>query len=256
MASLLRNRFGIPGVISVLALFFAMLGGAYAATDGGNHSATASKSKSAGKKGPKGARGPQGLPGPAGPAGPAGPTGPTGPQGQTGAAGAKGDPGAPGAPGEEGSPWTAGGILPSEATETGTWTLGFVSEGAKPTGPFSDGLRVPISFTIPLAGPLEEGQVHYINPNGKENILNASIEPEEIASAECHGSAENPTADPGNLCVYTGALTNAEMFSQLIHNPAAGSPFVGSAASAGAYLSVAISSANAAGSGTWAVTAE
>ena len=42
MLSPLRNRFGIPGVISVIALVFAMFGGAYAATnsnDGGKATA-------------------------------------------------------------------------------------------------------------------------------------------------------------------------------------------------------------------------
>jgi hypothetical protein len=33
MLSPLRNRFGIPGVISVIAFVFAMLGGAYAANN-------------------------------------------------------------------------------------------------------------------------------------------------------------------------------------------------------------------------------
>ncbi|HKB50891.1 MAG TPA: hypothetical protein VKC63_05620, partial [Solirubrobacterales bacterium] len=68
MLSPLRNRFGIPGVISVIALVFAMLGGAYAASDNGSGKATASAKAKAGP------RGPRGKTGPAGPAGPAGPT--------------------------------------------------------------------------------------------------------------------------------------------------------------------------------------
>ena len=46
MFSPLRNRFGIPGAISVIALVFAMFGGAYAASDNsGGGKATASAKK-------------------------------------------------------------------------------------------------------------------------------------------------------------------------------------------------------------------
>ncbi|MGC1850832.1 MAG: hypothetical protein WA687_00160 [Solirubrobacterales bacterium] len=90
MLSPLRNRFGIPGVISVIALVFAMFGGAYAASDNGNDGGKATASA---KKGPRGPRGPKG---PAGPAGAQGPAGPAGAKGDTGAAGANGQNGAPG----------------------------------------------------------------------------------------------------------------------------------------------------------------
>src|SRR5260221_553574 len=68
MFSPLSNRFGIPGVISVIALVFAMLGGAYAASSnsGGGKASASAKAK-------KGPRGPKGATGPAGPAGPPGP---------------------------------------------------------------------------------------------------------------------------------------------------------------------------------------
>jgi hypothetical protein len=85
MLSSLRTRFGIPGVISVIALVFAMLGGAYAAS---NNSGAGKATASA-----KGPRGPRGKTGPAGPAGPAGPQGSAGAKGDTGAKGDKGDPG-------------------------------------------------------------------------------------------------------------------------------------------------------------------
>jgi hypothetical protein len=89
MFSLLRNRFGIPGVISVIALVFAMLGGAYAASN--DNSGKGSKaSASATKRGPRGPRGKQG------PAGPQGPAGANGAKGDTGAAGSNGANGANG----------------------------------------------------------------------------------------------------------------------------------------------------------------
>src|SRR6188768_510215 len=152
MFSTLRTRFGIPGVISAMALVFAMFGGAYAASNSsGGGKATASAKAKKGPRGPKGAKGDMG---------------PAGPQGPAGAAGAKGDAGSPGSPGangksvalvneapdnceeggftyevegsgeenevcngEEGSPWTDGGTLPSGSTETGVWGGAFPGTG-------------------------------------------------------------------------------------------------------------------------------
>jgi hypothetical protein len=168
MLSPLRSRFGIPGVISVIALVFAMLGGAYAANNSGGGKATASAKAKKGPRGPKGATGPAGPTGPAGAngkdgasgkEGPQGPAGPQGPPGTAGPAGAAGKsvtstpiPAEPtetlckgygGAEylvedalegtticnGEEGSPWTDGGTLPPGATETGF----YFGEGGKHT---------------------------------------------------------------------------------------------------------------------------
>jgi hypothetical protein len=225
MFSTLRTRFGIPGVISVIALVFAMFGGAYAASNSsGGGKATASKSKA--KKGP---RGPRGATGPAGPQGPAGPAGP---KGDTGAAGSNGSPGAPGADGKSvtGEPIAAGGacgvgvtgvkytlnaastnvcngkngkdgetgfteFLPSEKTETGVWRFvshntvvenggGEVSEKADPVQ------WVPISFPIPLSS---------------EAAGEIAVESHATAvgpSTNCPGTADEPKAAPGFLCVY------------------------------------------------------
>jgi hypothetical protein len=180
----LRNRFGIPGVISVIALVFAMFGGAYAATNSGGKATASAKAK----------KGPRGPKGPAGPAGSAGPAGPAGAKGDTGAAGSNGAPGAPGPEGpegpegEEGSPWTAGGKLPKNATETGAWSMVIPGE--------SGFVLTTISFEIPLAGELDESHVHY--------------EGEEGFGTSCAGSVSNPTAASGHLCVYQGVLLGTE----------------------------------------------
>jgi len=212
MFSTLRTRFGIPGVISVIALVFAMFGGAYAAS---SHSGKATASAKA-KKGP---RGPRGATGPAGPVGPAGVAGLAGPQGL------KGDPGEPGVPGKngingkdgkEGSPWVDGGTLPEGSTETGTWTTGFV-EGKE----FAQVLASPISFTVPLEAPLGEGEVFYISTLLQENKIGSA--PGELCEGEapgpgleacegilkakqeaCPGGAKTPLAAKGNLCLYQG----------------------------------------------------
>jgi collagen triple helix repeat protein len=97
MLSPLRNRFGIPGVISVIALVFAMLGGAYAANnDSGSGKATASA------KGKQGPRGPKGKTGPAGPVGPVGPAGAAGRDGLNGLDGLDGEDGKNGTNGTNG----------------------------------------------------------------------------------------------------------------------------------------------------------
>ena len=98
MLSPLRNRIGIPVIISVAALVFAMLGGAYAASnsDSGPMATVSKAKKKAKKKAAKAKRGPRGPKGPAGPAGGAGPAGPAG------SAGAKGDTGAAGQAGPAG----------------------------------------------------------------------------------------------------------------------------------------------------------
>jgi Collagen triple helix repeat (20 copies) len=219
MFSTLRTRFGIPGVISVIALVFAMLGGAYAAQSNSAGKATASK---AGKRGPKGPRGATGPAGPQGPAGPAGAKGDTGPIGPTGTAGTDGtsvtstesanaieghcngttNGGKGGSKfvsasgttyacnGKEGSPWTAGGTLPSGATETGTWALSASSTNQVEVPFIGEVVPAPVSFAIPLAASLSESNVHYYTESG--------------FSSTCTGSGADPTAPSGQLCVYGG----------------------------------------------------
>src|SRR4051794_13200366 len=145
MFSTLRNRFGIPGVISVIALVFAMLGGAYAASNssGGGKAAASAKAK----KGPRGPKGPKGDTGPAGPAGPAGPVGAKGDAGAAGTNGTNGVSPSGTAFGGEANGCKEGGVkfvganttvacngvkgqtgftdtLPAGKTETGAWAIG------------------------------------------------------------------------------------------------------------------------------------
>ncbi len=264
MASMLRTRFGIPGVISVVALVFAMLGGAYAASNGGGgQTAEASKrhhkkKKSKAKRGPRGPRGKQGPAGPQGPQGAAGAQGSKGDKGDTGSSGSDGSDGvdAEGVPfgpteepagepceelggvevtsaspepsyvcnGGEGSPWTTSGTLPSGATETGTWA--FAGEGA-------DLIALHVNatfaaFTIPLATPVTSGNVHYVASG---------------TTADCPGSPTEPTAEPGHFCVYQNALTEATYTSAPLRSKG------------GVTLSFKTTGAAATGNGSWAVTA-
>jgi len=134
MLSTLQNRFGVPGVIAVIALVFAMVGGALAASG-----PLAGSSK---------AHHPRGLTkgqvialikklGGSGPPGSAGAQGPKGDQGPQGV------PGAPGAPGKDGTFST--GPLPSKQSLSGTWgTSGGVDTNGATT--FKDVSQAAISF--------------------------------------------------------------------------------------------------------------
>jgi hypothetical protein len=231
MFSTLRNRFGIPGVISVMALVFAMFGGAYAASnssDGGK--ATASAKAKKGPRGPKGATGPAGPAGPQGPAGPKGDAGASGSNGTPGTAGTNGtngtsvtsEPvgpgpncinggvkfksaspeaafacnganGANGTQGPKGDPWTAGGTLPVGSTEKGVWGIG---------APFSNEINyiAPISFGVPLALPLDEAHAVFVPSS-----------PPNPDPTHCSGSFQNPKSASGYLCVYEAGSTNMKV---------------------------------------------
>jgi hypothetical protein len=268
MFSTLRTRFGIPGVISVIALVFAMFGGAYAASNSGGGKATASAKAKKGPRGPKGATGPAGPAGAQGPAGPAGAkgdagangsngaAGPTGPTGAAGAKGATGAAGAAGAPGATGPTGFSGFTerLPAGKTETGTWTLTtFVPSGEEGA--------VPISFPIPLPAPSEHA--FYFNSSETAGGKFGKVEsnPEEscvVGEPECEPTgcsgyvANTPTASPGTLCVYSeveGAHTQFALFlshGELGYQPnGAITRFINTSSEPGRLLGI----------GDWAVTA-
>jgi hypothetical protein len=230
----LRNRFGIPGVISVIALVFAMLGGAYAANNSsGGGKATASKAGKRGPRGPKGATGP---------AGPAGPQGPAGANGKDGANGTNGSPGAPGAAGKsvsvseieagelgceerggaevkqegagsgvevcngaEGSPWVAGTAPPGTVLK-GTWAI--PQRNASGT----ESIPVPLSSGVPIAGLTTGTDFVFIVDKGVDLPGQTTSEREEIEQFYCPGSAENPLPPlapaEAPVCIYVKESTN------------------------------------------------
>jgi len=279
----IREPFGKAGlIVSVVALVFAMLGGAYAATNSGGGKAVASKAKA-------GPRGPRGKTGPAGPAGPQGPAGANGKDGSSGANGSNGtngkdgqsvsgtpiaaggacgtstgvkytlgatstnvcngEDGEEGEPGDspegtpftgaeeetrfgagqhpcngaggveyevastgdstvvcngkEGSPWTAGGTLPSGQQEKGTWV--FSVSGGDDRGE----ALAAISFPIPLPEEVEEEHVFFKVEGGFEtpgfsaHCFGAPFNP-VVTSVEYEGGAKHAT-----LCAATGVLEHA-----------------------------------------------
>jgi hypothetical protein len=234
MFSWIRRRCSYANVVVTFALFFAMTGGALAAS---HYLITSTRqikpsvlSALKGKPGAAGTNGAAGVAGPAGSAGVAGMKGETGPQGP------QGPQGEPGKNGKNGTNGTTGftETLPPERTETGTWSY------SEPAGA---AVIASISFAIPLAKALEEDAVHWV--------------PKEKQTNECKGSAEKPEAALGNLCVYeandqgTTSLTIPDILKS-------GLPiafFKMGASTAGALLAFGEAEGTAVGSGTWAVTA-
>jgi hypothetical protein len=221
MFSRIGKHFNPTTVVAVLALIFAMTGGAFAMSGGGSPSkpvasvgsgaranriviAAKSKAKPKAKIGPRGPAGPAGKNGAAGPAGSAGPPGPQGPQGSAGVNGVNGEKGIQGEKGEtgpQGTPGTTGYVktLPPKATETGTW--GFSAH--------AEGFQIEhFDFSIPLKEPLEAADAHLILPNGEEE--NGSGHPGPQTA--CKGSVAEPTAEPGNFCAYMQATTGDGTF--------------------------------------------
>ncbi len=255
MFQALRKHLTPATGIAFVALIFAITGGAFAATGGAGTgggkghkihtqslTATTAKAKPKTKAGPRGPAGPKGATGATGPAGPAGaigPAGATGPAGAGGPQGPAGPTGATGPQGPQGNEGKAGAngttgftkTLPSGDTETGVWSV-FLAEGQE--------TFIPLSFNIPLTNELGEGNV-FVAPN-----------------KECPGTAEEPEAEPGALCVYEGVNAHTEIKS--IEKPyleaAGGRGSGGGAGRSGAALYLAGTGTPAIARGTWAVTAE
>jgi hypothetical protein len=269
MFSRVRRRLTYANVVFTLALVFAMSGGAYAAS---RYVITSTKQISpkvlkalAGKNGAAGAVGAQGAPGAAGAAGAAGGKGEAGTNGTDGTDGANGTSvtsktlakgnanceaggseftAAEGkktyaCSGKEGSPWTDGGVLPSEQSEKGEWAASF---NAVKGGTLAEQIYAPISFTIPL----QETSAAHVIEEGDKGAGGGS-------GCPATSSVETPEAEPGNLCIFIGEARNAGDVSSI--NDETKEPEV--AGKVGARV-VVIPEAEGAGriSGTWAVTAK
>jgi Collagen triple helix repeat (20 copies) len=234
-------------VVAVLALVFAMSGGAYAAkkylitsTRQISPSVLKQLRGAAGKAGANGTAGAPGTPGAKGDTGAPGPKGETGApgaKGDTGAPGPKGDTGAPGPKGETGPPGPFTETLPKGATETGTWIAVAGTEGIA-----SDG----ISFSIQLAAPLDGGHVHYITA---EEVTNNQL-PEG-----CAGTAEKPEAERGFLCVFEGPATPIPGVEARLETPDTAPAKLGAGRTGAILVLLSEAAAETRLYGTWAVTA-
>lgn len=219
MRAIIRRHFSFAGVVAILALILAMSGGAWAAKKylitSVNQISPSVLKKLKGKRGPRGREGTQGV------------EGKEGKQGPEGKEGKEGKEGPEGKEGKEGSPWTAGGTLPSGKTETGVWDFGinFAAPAATP---------VSMSFPIPLASAIPTANVHFVAPA-------------ETGVTGCPGTATNPKADPGHMCIYAQVLENVTYFTELGEYPHS---YV-----SGVTAVFVASEPTSQGRGTWAVTA-
>jgi hypothetical protein len=171
-----HDRFGTAGVIlGIIALILALGGTALAASG----KLTSKQKKEVEKIAKKYA----GKPGAPGAPGAVGPQGPGGPKGDTGAQGPQGE---EGPQGPQGEPWTAGGTLPSNETEMGTWAVG-INDTA---------YMVSLSFNIPLKE--EAPELGFVNLAGEEAGDGETFH----AVEHCTGSAEEPSAPAGYVCIY------------------------------------------------------
>jgi hypothetical protein len=261
MFSTLRTRFGIPGVISVMALVFAMFGGAYAASNSsGGGKATASA------KGKAGPRGKTGKTGPAGPAGPAGPQGPAGP------AGAKGDTGAPGTNGTNGTIGTNGtsvtntALFPSDPNcpnggakfTVGAGTPTYACNG-KDGGAGGGGLPTTLGSgetetgAWMIWGPGFVTTLSFPVPLSAEDAEDVAVENSAPAAgnATCPGTADQPTAPPGTFCLYKSAGSAGKSAGIFTPTFEAGSKIGAS----GAVILIEELGTEEFESGSWAVTA-
>jgi hypothetical protein len=137
--------------------------------------------------------------------------------------------------------------LPSEKTETGIWSFPSTPEGVEQ-------VRLTLSFPIPLEAPIPVANVHYINKANEE--IKKSSPLEKVPNTICLGTPAEPSAPPGELCVYekqNGAnlakFSNAGISGRLEEAPQG-------AAKVGAVLSSdEIVEETAEATGSWAVTA-
>jgi hypothetical protein len=257
MFSKLHDRLGTAGlIVAVVALVAALGGTAIAAQQALNSKqkkevkkiAQAEAKKFPGPAGPAGAPGAKGDPGAPGAVGPIGPQGPAGAKGATGPAGAAGATGATGAKGATGDEGPVGPscpegpcFLPSESTETGTYSFDTSTTGTHTAGE----LVTNISFALPLEAEIPAANVI-------ENYGTATPEKKEKCDdgAAPAPSVENPEADAGFLCIFPGAVEGdgAPVF---VAKPEALSQ---GASKVGALIVIGYSGATR-GGGTFAVTA-
>jgi hypothetical protein len=281
MFQAIRRRFNATGFVAVLALVFAMSGGAYAAS---RYVITSTKQISPKVlKALKGSAGASGAQGAAGAAGPVGPQGPAGSQGNPGTNGSSGSNGtsattasftgkahgceeggvivksaSPEAAVCNGRSGTTGftDTLPTGKTETGAWDVTNV-----PAKGFEVAAEDAVSFPIPLSEAPEpefSGRREAVSAGryiGPEEGEHEAKESDFISEGACKGTFEHPGAGPGHLCIF--AKEAEDVVGMQIFDPELKEPSNGTVGTTGALYKVVSSAAGTVNaSGTWAVTAE
>lgn len=255
----LREPFGKAGLtVAIVALVFAMVGGAFAAgaLTGKQKKEVAKIATKEAKKfansnpGAPGANGTNGTPGAKGDTGSAGTNGTNGAPGTsvTNTSLAKGSVPCP----EGGAEFKVGAgaatkacngttgftdTLPSGKTETGAVALYDSKPGFEQA--------IAISFSIPLAAPAGGEKAFVLTAKEIEEEEGPGIE------AGCTGTAKSPTAPPGILCVYISREENVFGFTTVIFAEEAGYQRPGTVI----HLNSESETATLIVEGSWAVTA-
>jgi collagen triple helix repeat protein len=213
MLSWLSKKVSVGNVLMIIALVFAMTGGAYAAVriSSINQISPKVRKQLQGKRGPVG---------PQGPAGPQGSPGPAGPQGAPGAPGAKGADGesvkatevpkkVPTCEEQGGSEFKVAGTtvfacngltgftktLPKGDTEMGAWSITAVLPG---TGPFEGMVSTAISFNIPLeSAPAQVFVPSGIPAAGTGDLASGSNLVTKVSTSSGKFTAESPISGTG-----------------------------------------------------------
>jgi hypothetical protein len=287
----LRNRFGIPGVISVIALVFALVAGtAYAADNSGDGASASAKKNNRAKKNRKGNAGLNGkqkrqvvaLAKRFASAGPMGPQGVPGLPGAPGAKGSDGDDGSDGSDGSDGASVVTsdegagancplGGSKFEVAGQAATYACDGLPGATGAKGDKGDtGDPWTAGGTLP-AGATQTGTYFASGDSGSVYsgaFLIAPISfPIPVASSvpagnvifvsggsdpTCTGTVTNPTAPEGHLCIYQQAGGNSVFVG--VYEPDDSSPEVPGATPTGALLAFGLTGASGFSYGTWAVT--
>lgn len=248
-----------PGtVLALVALVFAVTGGAYAAGSGGGGAGQGSSSRATAfvaKKKSKKKTSSTGKPGPRGPAGPAGPAGAPGAKGETGVAGAAGGKGERGEKGEKGE-GTSGTSVTSTAftgeRKAGSQTCkeggteftsasgvalacngqeGETGQPWTPNGTLPSGAQETGAWTYSPT-PHNVNELQWISISfpirlaaaldyHHVKIIAIYSSKGEFSSEGCPGDAAEPEASPGYLCVYSGYSHSTTVGGKLeaIFNP-------------------------------------
>jgi hypothetical protein len=150
------------------------------------------------------------------------------PRGQQGP---KGDPGPQGAKGDKGDPGSIA-VVPSGKTIRGVYVLSFDAAAGAGTTSFSFGATLPSAPAAPPANFIDVG---------------------EGPTASCPGSAGNPQAAPGHLCVYEAHQSHTDQGATIFH-PSSGITYQSDAYGAGLWKT-SVGPGRAESYGTWAATA-
>jgi Collagen triple helix repeat (20 copies) len=199
-----HRRFGFANIVSLLALFVALTGGAYAALQLPNNSVGTPQIKNGAVTLHKISHGAQhALHGVRGPKGNAGPQGPQGPQGSKGPQGAQGTRGPQGLKGSPGTSVFASSV-PSGQTIAGAWGGRYIAPQLK----FNNSYLISTSFPVKAPVGLSDADVNTA-PNS------AAGDPDST----CTGTADNPTAPRGKVCIYISRANNATVAGFRLTNP-------------------------------------